>query len=257
MSSPFIIIDEINSKIDGLLGATGNTGGSTSAGTVMAKLNKILTDWTATRAGYIDTIKTNTDRVTAGRATIIDNVGSPADINGTYKIGTVHAKLSTIVGTVVNPIAGTTFEKYKPISSATSISCTTYVNLSTSANVGVTGNHYFDMSKNAYSFVPLKSGACRITFVGKNSGSGNIYVSFGTTSGTVYGAYADACGNFFAGKGIKTVNGSGTSDFTLTMDVSVSANTRYGICVFTDYNRTVTCSTLKVTYDLGTGVVLL
>lgn len=52
------------------IGATGNTGGSDSAGTVMGKLNKLLSDlathmgrWTATRAGHIDTIKNNTDAI--------------------------------------------------------------------------------------------------------------------------------------------------------------------------------------------------
>ena len=51
-------------KIDNI-GATGDTGGSSTAGTLFGKLNKIISDiatfvgnWTATRAGYIDNIKT-------------------------------------------------------------------------------------------------------------------------------------------------------------------------------------------------------
>ena len=39
-------------------GATGDTGGTSTAGTLTAKVNKLLTDWTTTRAGYLDTIKT-------------------------------------------------------------------------------------------------------------------------------------------------------------------------------------------------------
>lgn len=50
-----------------VIGATGNTGGSATAGTVMGKLNKLITDltthmgiWTNTRAGYIDNIRSYT-----------------------------------------------------------------------------------------------------------------------------------------------------------------------------------------------------
>ena len=42
------------------VGATGDTGGSTTAGTVMAKLNALLTSWTSTRAGYVDNIRSYT-----------------------------------------------------------------------------------------------------------------------------------------------------------------------------------------------------
>ena len=47
-------IEEVQQNIDSvkeLIGQTANTGGTTSAGTVMAKLNKLLTDWTNARAG--------------------------------------------------------------------------------------------------------------------------------------------------------------------------------------------------------------
>ncbi len=52
-------IDLTLDEIEALIGQTGNTGGTTSSGTVMAKLNKLLTDWTTTRASYINTINTN------------------------------------------------------------------------------------------------------------------------------------------------------------------------------------------------------
>lgn len=52
-----ILSQKLSYIIDTLLGAVNATGGTSSAGTIMAKLNKLLTDWTTTRAGYIDTIK--------------------------------------------------------------------------------------------------------------------------------------------------------------------------------------------------------
>ena len=45
--------------ISSLIGATNSTGGGTSSGTLMAKVNALLSSWTSTRAGYIDTINTN------------------------------------------------------------------------------------------------------------------------------------------------------------------------------------------------------
>lgn len=50
-----------------LIGATNNTGGTASAGSIFAKLNKLLTDWTTTRAGYLDTINTNVGTLLDGR----------------------------------------------------------------------------------------------------------------------------------------------------------------------------------------------
>ena len=90
-------------KIDNI-GATGDTGGSSTAGTLFGKLNKIISDiasfvgnWTATRAGYIDTIKSNTDRLTSARATIIDNIGATGNTGGSATAGTVMAKLNAII----------------------------------------------------------------------------------------------------------------------------------------------------------------
>ena len=45
--------------ISSLIGATNSTGGGASSGTLMAKVNALLSSWTSTRAGYIDTINTN------------------------------------------------------------------------------------------------------------------------------------------------------------------------------------------------------
>ena len=72
-------IEEVQQNIDNikeLIGQTANTGGTASAGTVMAKLNKLLTDWTSARASKIDTINTNAanlnTRLTSTRAGYLD-----------------------------------------------------------------------------------------------------------------------------------------------------------------------------------------
>lgn len=56
-------VDTISSKT----GGTTDTGGTTSAGSIFAKLNKLLTDWNATRAGYLDTINANVGTLLNGR----------------------------------------------------------------------------------------------------------------------------------------------------------------------------------------------
>lgn len=63
-------VDSIDTKVqagNNLIGATNNTGGTASAGSIFAKLNKLLTDWTTTRAGYLDTINTNVGSLVNGR----------------------------------------------------------------------------------------------------------------------------------------------------------------------------------------------
>lgn len=93
-------VEEILDDVITLLGATNNTGGTATAGTVMAKLNKLLTDWTAARAGYIDAINTNTARLTSTRAGYIDklvNFGTTSDTGGTSTAGTVMAKLNKLL----------------------------------------------------------------------------------------------------------------------------------------------------------------
>ena len=81
-------------------GAVNDTGGTATAGTVMAKLNKLLTDWTTTRAGYIDTINTNTACMTSTRAGYIDklaNFGATGDTGGTSSAGTLTAKVNKLL----------------------------------------------------------------------------------------------------------------------------------------------------------------
>lgn len=57
------VIDTIKTNLNtaiSRLGATNNTGGSTTAGTAMAKLNALLTLITSTRMGYIDRLANGT-----------------------------------------------------------------------------------------------------------------------------------------------------------------------------------------------------
>ena len=82
-------------KIDNI-GATGDTGGSSTAGTLFGKLNKIISDiatfvgnWTATRAGYIDNIRSYT---------ITNNTAS--------KTGVLSAKLAYIISLLENTTYG-------------------------------------------------------------------------------------------------------------------------------------------------------
>lgn len=78
-------------KLDNLdnIGATSDTGGSTTAGTVLAKLNALLTSWTSTRAGYIDNIRSYT---------ITNNTAS--------KTGVLSAKLAYIISLLENATYG-------------------------------------------------------------------------------------------------------------------------------------------------------
>jgi len=104
--------EEITQKIDttiqngtdikNLIGQTENTGGTTTAGTIMAKLNKLLTDWTNSRATKIDTINTNVSnlntRLTSTRASRLDNIGTTSDTDGSATAGTLMAKVNALLG---------------------------------------------------------------------------------------------------------------------------------------------------------------
>lgn len=77
--------DKVSPLVD-VLGQTNNTGGTNSSGSVMAKLNKLITDWTTTRAGYIDAIKSKTDLI-----------GSSNEARGTVTTGSLMAKLNAAI----------------------------------------------------------------------------------------------------------------------------------------------------------------
>ena len=65
------------------IGVTTDTGGTNNAGTVMAKLNNLLTNWTNARAIKIDSIN--------------DNIGKTTDTGGTNNAGTVMAKVKQAI----------------------------------------------------------------------------------------------------------------------------------------------------------------
>ena len=84
---------EIISKITGIdskIGTTTDTGGTSSAGGIFAKLNKLLTDWTTTRASRIDSIYTNTTT---------NNTASTT--------GTLSQKLSSVISTLSSILTNT------------------------------------------------------------------------------------------------------------------------------------------------------
>lgn len=101
--------EQAATEVSNKVGATGDTGGSATAGTVMGKLNKLISDltthmgrWTATRAGYIDTINTNaaaakTDAAAAKTNTATNNTGSST--------GTLSQKLSYIISQLASGTA--------------------------------------------------------------------------------------------------------------------------------------------------------
>lgn len=99
--------EEITQKIDttiqngtdikNLIGQTENTGGTTSAGTVMAKLNKLLTDWTTTRAGYITNLNSRLTSTRAGYLDKLANFGATGDTGGSATAGTLMAKVNALL----------------------------------------------------------------------------------------------------------------------------------------------------------------
>ena len=87
------------------IGTTGDTGGSASAGTVMAKLNKLISDlathmsrWSSTRAGYIDTINTNAKNSA-------DRIGAAGDSGGSTSAGTVMGKLNKLLSDLASHVS--------------------------------------------------------------------------------------------------------------------------------------------------------
>lgn len=99
-------VSGINTKI----GETGNTGGSATAGSVFAKLNKLITDitthmgrWTSARAGYIDTINSNA----ASAKTAAANAQNYTATNNTAsKTGILSQKGSYIISLLENATYG-------------------------------------------------------------------------------------------------------------------------------------------------------
>lgn len=100
-------LDELKSQ----QGNSNDTGGSSTTGTVMGKLNNIISSaathaaaWTAARATKVDTIDTNVSSVKSTATTINTNVtsvktsvGAATDSGGSATAGTVMGKANAIL----------------------------------------------------------------------------------------------------------------------------------------------------------------
>ena len=82
---------EIKKFLENLIGNTADTGGTSAAGTVMAKLNALLKNWTSTRASYIDRLADSTYGLSAIK-TAVDNVLSKIGENGNVAQVTAQTK---------------------------------------------------------------------------------------------------------------------------------------------------------------------
>jgi hypothetical protein len=181
-------------KIDNI-GATGDTGGSSTAGTLFGKLNKIISDiatfvgnWTATRAGYIDNIRSYT---------ITNNTAS--------KTGVLSAKLAYVINLLENTTYGLSAIKTAVSSSGSGLKSVTKTFNSASyvkwglteeqmatlysiktVNRGVTGyiNFYYHLSKGD-AFVNLAGGGASIYFNYSDGYSDTSYTIYASSSNPV------------------------------------------------------------------------
>lgn len=97
-------------EINNAFGSTSDTGGSTSAGSIFAKLNKVISDiathmgrWTSTRAGYIDTINTNASNA---RTYAQNSQNYTATNNTGSKTGILSQKLTYLISLLENGTYG-------------------------------------------------------------------------------------------------------------------------------------------------------
>lgn len=113
-------LDLLGEEVEEVLGQTDDTGGTNSSGSVMAKLNKLITDWTATRAGYLDNIRTYTITSNTANATgtlsqkltyiISTLIGTTGATGGTATAGTVMAKLNKLLKFQTSSFQKTSFK---------------------------------------------------------------------------------------------------------------------------------------------------
>lgn len=101
-------LDEINTKV----GATNNTGGTASAGTIFAKLNAIISNiashvaaWTAARAAKVDNLDTTVSsrQSEANALSRYNTLNTNTGVNNTASAtGTLSQKLSHIINLFTN-----------------------------------------------------------------------------------------------------------------------------------------------------------
>lgn len=142
-----------------VIGATGNTGGSATAGTVMGKLNKLITDltthigvWTSTRASYVDNIRSYT---------VTNNTAS--------KTGVLSQKLAYAIDLLENSLYGLAAidKHYEPSDTvlSTLIASETYTTVS---NSSVNDDCTFMYCGK---FIPKHSGFVKVKFSWSPSGT--------------------------------------------------------------------------------------
>ena len=84
-------------EVDGKIGSTTDTGGSSNTGSLMGKINALLSNWTSIRAGHLDNIKTN-----------VDNIKTNTDKSGTsHKSGTLSQKMNYIISSLLGSTGDT------------------------------------------------------------------------------------------------------------------------------------------------------
>jgi len=103
------IYDKVDTEVATLVnavGATGNTGGSTTAGTIMGKLNALLTNMTSTRASYIDRLANSSyglDKIKTDTGNAVTNT---ATNNTASKTGILSQKLAYLISLLENTTYG-------------------------------------------------------------------------------------------------------------------------------------------------------
>lgn len=216
------------SSLNTLIGQANNTGGSATAGSVFAKLNKLISDvtthmgrWTATRAGYIDTINTNA----ASAKTAATNAQNYTVTNNTAnKTGILSQKIAYVISLLENTTYGlnalkkatTNSDGVKP--SLTGTGTTIY-----SSTTTLSGNIYaIDMIIIAKFIAPV-SGMYRIT-MNDTSGARNYLWKSGFTSpiSITNGSNYISCGRY--------------DPYYIYNKVSVGENSNYGYMCFSANN---------------------
>ena len=153
---------DIISKITGIdskIGTTIDTGGTSSAGGIFAKLNKLLTDWTTTRASRIDSIYTNTNTSTTSSST-----------------GTLSQKLNYLKSLLENTTYGLNALK-NLISINKEIKGVSVLNISKSSSFYLNGSEYYCIIGK---FIAPVTGKYKLTLTGEisdNSGNSTYNLS--------------------------------------------------------------------------------
>lgn len=138
---------KISYIISTLFGTANASGGTSSAGSLMAKVNKLLTDWTTTRAGYIDTIK---NAVTANSTASKTGSLSQKDAyiislleNSTYGLSALKSSGGAAVKSVQRGIASSSKSiTISAINISKSILLTSGDGISVDGDYGITSHSY-------------------------------------------------------------------------------------------------------------------